>query len=264
MSYDYYGYGALAAVLALIGVIAVVVAIASYVISGLALSKMAKNAGIENPWLAWVPIAQLYILGMLAERSYRFHYGKALPVSFAIILPVAQGINYAVSFLIGGGFSTFVGLLTAVCVGAGCYLVFKDYTPGKETLYTVLAVIISISYPILLLINKDNVPVSVTGTGFAAQPKYDGTQPPQPFVLPQAAPQTFNQQPPQGYQAPQQPPQGYGQAPQQPPQGYGQAPQQPPQAPTYGAPQAPSYDPPSYNPPAPEAPQPEEHKGPEL
>ena len=40
-----------------------IVAVALYIIFSIGLYQMAKNAGLENSWLAFVPIAQMYIMG---------------------------------------------------------------------------------------------------------------------------------------------------------------------------------------------------------
>lgn len=40
----------------------------SYVMQGLGLSAMAKNRGIERPWLAWVPMANIWMLGRISDQ----------------------------------------------------------------------------------------------------------------------------------------------------------------------------------------------------
>ena len=40
----------------------------SYVAQGLGLSAMAKNRGIERPWLAWVPMANTWMLGRISDQ----------------------------------------------------------------------------------------------------------------------------------------------------------------------------------------------------
>ena len=45
--------------------------IATYVLSSLALYTLAKRRGINHPWLSWVPVANVWILGSLSDQ-YRY------------------------------------------------------------------------------------------------------------------------------------------------------------------------------------------------
>ena len=45
--------------------------IATYVLSSLALYTLAKRRGINYPWLSWVPVANVWILGSLSDQ-YRY------------------------------------------------------------------------------------------------------------------------------------------------------------------------------------------------
>lgn len=40
----------------------------SYVMQGIGLSTMAKNRGIEKPWLAWVPMVNSWLLGKISDQ----------------------------------------------------------------------------------------------------------------------------------------------------------------------------------------------------
>lgn len=42
-------------------------AIASYILQGIGLMTMAKKLMIANPWMSFIPVAQLYLLGKIAE-----------------------------------------------------------------------------------------------------------------------------------------------------------------------------------------------------
>jgi len=41
------------------------IGVAAYVLASLGLMKLAENRRIENPWLAWIPFGNLFILGKL-------------------------------------------------------------------------------------------------------------------------------------------------------------------------------------------------------
>lgn len=42
--------------------------VASYVLTALALYTIAKRRGINHPWLAWIPIANVWLLGCIADQ----------------------------------------------------------------------------------------------------------------------------------------------------------------------------------------------------
>ena len=42
--------------------------IAAYVLLGLGLFALAKNRRIQNPWLAWIPVGNLWLLGCISDQ----------------------------------------------------------------------------------------------------------------------------------------------------------------------------------------------------
>lgn len=46
-------------------------AVASYVLTALALYTVARRRGLKNPWLAWIPVADSWLLGSLSDQ-YRY------------------------------------------------------------------------------------------------------------------------------------------------------------------------------------------------
>ena len=75
MYYSYhYGAGdeALVGLLTgLMGIPAFVIQIAVYVLSSLALYTIAKRRGLNHAWLSWIPVANVWILGSIADQ-YRY------------------------------------------------------------------------------------------------------------------------------------------------------------------------------------------------
>ena len=55
--------------------ISVIIAVVLYVLYAIPLYQMAQDAGMENAWLAWIPIAQTYVLCMLAKNDFEL-YGQ--------------------------------------------------------------------------------------------------------------------------------------------------------------------------------------------
>ena len=53
------------------GIPAFVIQIAVYVLSSLALYTIAKRRGLNHAWLSWIPVANVWILGSIADQ-YRY------------------------------------------------------------------------------------------------------------------------------------------------------------------------------------------------
>jgi len=87
----------------------VLLGIAAYVLFALGLYALAKHRAIDRPWLAWLPIGNLWILGCLADQYRKIVLGKektnskdrlfwinvvAAGLLIAIIVLVAVGLSY--------------------------------------------------------------------------------------------------------------------------------------------------------------------------
>ena len=53
------------------------------------LMKIAKKQGIENPWLAWIPLANLYIMGKAAGKSTAFIVFLFVPIINLLLVFIA-------------------------------------------------------------------------------------------------------------------------------------------------------------------------------
>jgi len=66
---DLAGLGALTTFFAAYFVFALILSLALYVYMALALMTIAKRTSTENGWLAWIPIANFYLLTQIAGKS---------------------------------------------------------------------------------------------------------------------------------------------------------------------------------------------------
>ena len=159
-----------------------------YILCQFGLYRMAKHAGIPGAWLAFVPVAGGYVLGLLAERAvYTFTGRQRRLALWNVLLPgiavggaVLMGVAAVVSPR-SWGTLTLLSLLLILGSIAGfavfcysLYYVFKDYAPDNTVLFTVLGIFLGI-YWIFFLVVMNTVPVSVTGFGayLYGRPKYD-------------------------------------------------------------------------------------------
>lgn len=137
------------AILGLALFIFVIIGIVLYVIFSYSLYKMAVKQGLENPWIAFIPIGQNYILGKLIRTLKAFDY--EIP-RVEIVLPVASLVVLALNrvAILGSIFSlaNFILILFAL------NKLYKIYKPENATLYTVLS-IFGITVPFIFLSIKD-------------------------------------------------------------------------------------------------------------
>ena len=138
--------------LAILGVlifIFAIVGIVLYVIYSYSLYKMAVKQGVENPWMAFIPIAQGYILGKLIKDLKVFNF--EIP-QIEIVLPVASLIVLVLSQVdILGGLLSLANFILNLLVLNKLYNMYK---PENATLYTILS-IFGLPVPFIFLSIKD-------------------------------------------------------------------------------------------------------------
>jgi hypothetical protein len=112
------GFGA--ALGLMIGII-VLVGLALYVYLALALMTIAKKLGYDKPWLAWIPIANLFLLAILAKKEWYFGFLAFIPlvgVGFVIwfLWVIYERRNYPgwLSLIPLGSMIPVVGFLAAI------------------------------------------------------------------------------------------------------------------------------------------------------
>ncbi len=55
----------------MIDIISSLISIAAYILLALGMYSIAKRRGIKNPWLAWIPVANMWLLGCISDQ-YRY------------------------------------------------------------------------------------------------------------------------------------------------------------------------------------------------
>lgn len=78
----------------------------AFIITALSLYRIAKQREMVYPWLAWVPLARLYLLGMLI--------GQTLPVTPHWRIPYVQYLMSASAALMILGSGSLLGLIFTV------------------------------------------------------------------------------------------------------------------------------------------------------
>lgn len=115
------------------------IGIGLWVIYGIGLSSIAKKRGLDNTWMAFIPVASAFLLGSVGDDINEKN-GVQTPAPLKFI---AVGLSAANLFL--AGFIPVLGtLITVATYVAGVYLsylVYNAYRPEKATLYTVFTAI---------------------------------------------------------------------------------------------------------------------------
>ncbi len=152
--------GAAAILAGLAGFLFVLVAVllVFYVLKSIGLMTMAANKGIENAWLAWIPIADLYIAGSIVEEMDLF--GNRL-TNLGMWLPVIMvgGMIIGIIPVIG----TIISLAAFVFFLMFSYQLFSMYSPSQAVLFTVLSILGL--WAIFVFVIRNNQPVGQTSSG---------------------------------------------------------------------------------------------------
>lgn len=177
-------------------IIAAVFALVFHILQGFALNRMAKGLQIERGWLAFVPIANMYILGLIAEKYLKgdkksTKYSKILywlliievflcivllilTLSFMILM--LKNIESAVNNnkpLTADMFSNFIPVIVVYFVLLAIAIVYKVYknialwriygmylnNKKFALLYLILSIIFGFTAPILLFSVSRHTPV---------------------------------------------------------------------------------------------------------
>lgn len=122
------------------------VCVVFYVMKSLSLQNMAKKLNIENPWLAWLPVANLYILGKIAgDRLVLF--GKEITNLGVVLLVGSIGASVLSAIPVIGWLLLIAYVVVAY---AAYYKVYRIFNEGSATLYLVLTIVVSVVQPFLL------------------------------------------------------------------------------------------------------------------
>ena len=165
-------------------------AVLSYVLTALGLYTMAQRRGIQHGWLAWVPVADIWILGSLADQ-YRYvvrgevKSRRKVLLTLNIISAVFSTVLFFMTFhsvfrgIIGflDGFSQkqIMDLIASMILKLGAvsllvmpvaitklvirfmalYDIYRSCEPENAKMYLVLSILISFTQPFFLFFSRE-------------------------------------------------------------------------------------------------------------
>ena len=164
--------------------------LATYVLTALALYTIARRRGLKNPWLAWIPVADCWLLGSLSDQ-YRYvlkgeHRSKRKILLFFRVLITIMWISlmgllvnlcfHAVGGVFWGAMSDermfqilhqamnllvlclpLMGISIAYAVFRymALYDIYKSLDPENCVLFLVLSILFGITEPFFLFFSRE-------------------------------------------------------------------------------------------------------------
>lgn len=187
--------GIIGLVMAVAGLVAVVL----YIFQSVALYSMAKNRGIANPWLAWLPIGNYWIAGSIADQYQYVVNGQVkskrvillvLSIAGAVVSSLVSSVATG-SFLLTTGEVNMEHLLALGSVGTvanlvtfalqlttfvfwqmALYDIYTSCNPKYNVLFLVLGIIFGVTIPFFLFFNRKKELGMPPRKHAAEQPQY--------------------------------------------------------------------------------------------
>ena len=158
----------------LTGGVAPLVSVAIYVFTALSLYTVAKRRGIACPWLAWVPVANLWLLGSLSDQYRYLTQGQIKHKRITLL--VWKGVSWVLTGgIVGAVIAAFAGasvgaVLMVLCLAlvAACaavvyvvlyfmalYDVYASCDPQNAAVYLVLSIFFRFLVPVFLFLSRN-------------------------------------------------------------------------------------------------------------
>lgn len=171
------------------------VALALYILRAVGIYKMALNAGIKQPWIAFVPVANAYTFGLIAEKNNRKKTTEKTKFSVVLltlrIIGTVFFVAAAVTFVIATSkiltfaytayendtrlsleafgsivlpivlFAVFtlVTLAFIIIRYIALWHIYNAYDSSNAAAYTVVSVLFNFTDPIFLFILRNRTPM---------------------------------------------------------------------------------------------------------
>ena len=167
--------------LILVLIVVLPIALATYIVNGISMMKISKKLGVENGWLAFVPFANYWLLGRLAQEDQKVYYPEKKAVRWSVIYLVVVIVGMVLSGILGGieggvtaalEYSEHASASMAVLLVEGVYILltgvlslamnalmaivlYKFYhrMAEKSAIWmTLLSIFVSFAQPVILLV----------------------------------------------------------------------------------------------------------------
>lgn len=121
----------------------------AYIPFSLGLYRMAIKCGLENPWLAWIPFGNLYIVGLIIREMKFQNYEIPKP---EIVLPASLLAYMVLANIPFIGFLAWVAITGLMLFAA--YRLFTVFKKDSAMLFTLLSLIPLVGAFLVLSVSK--------------------------------------------------------------------------------------------------------------
>lgn len=169
--------GGLMIILLFIGLIAIAFGVLCYVFQSLGMYAIAKRRGIRKPWLAWIPVGNMWILGSISDQYQYVVKGKVrsrrkvlLGLTIALLATSIFMEVGLIAWSFVGSNPTGIGMaplgillvvlfylayfvlaiLAAIFQYIALYDLYVSSEPANGTLYLVLSILLNVTLPFLV------------------------------------------------------------------------------------------------------------------
>ena len=135
-----------------------------YVLTGLGLYAIGTRRGIEQPWRAWVPGVNLWLIGCISDQYQAIVVGKQkykrlyllgfllAEILLTAVMVLATGGHQRMLFQILSILQIAVVLTLAVIGYVALYDVYRSCNPRRAELYQVLSILFPVTVPVFLFL----------------------------------------------------------------------------------------------------------------
>ncbi len=134
-------------VLAIVGIIL-------YVFMALGMQSMATKLRIENPWLAWIPVGNLYLMGRIAGDRVTIFNKDIEKLGFVLLIGgICMGVISSIPVI---GFLACIAYAVIYCVAL--YKVYRIFAEDSAMMYCILSIVINVTAPFFIFFASKNEP----------------------------------------------------------------------------------------------------------
>ncbi len=129
----------------------ILIGIGSYVLTAYGLFTMANIRNIENAWVAWIPVAQLYILGRLIKTLDIAGY-EIPQIELALPVIAVAGTIFSAVPVIG----TLASIASVIVGLFALHKLYTIYRPDQATLYIILSIVLPFMGPVFIFLMRND------------------------------------------------------------------------------------------------------------
>ena len=142
-------------------IFSIIINIAVYIVNAIALYSIAQRNGVKNPWVAFIPIVQYYIIGSICEEykllGFRIPRLDILLCAVFLLKLLAAPFN---SLLM-----RMSSMLLTILIALILHKFFYLFIPKKALIFAVLSLLGSLPMAVIFFLIKD-IPMQMSAGAY--------------------------------------------------------------------------------------------------